>query len=90
MLKFLIHLFGGYTPSEYNQLLLEINSLNEKLSTESNKVISLTKDNTTLKEQVVSLTKDKSDLQTQVDNLNKIKDSFVIKVDGGKVWIENE
>ena len=69
MFKILIHLLGGYTSSEYNQLSVE---------------------NTSLTEQITTLTSKNKDLQTQVDNLNKIKDSFVIKVDGGKVWIENE
>lgn len=76
MIRFLIHLLGGYTSAEYNQLSLEIDSLNNTLSTKTDQIDKLKKEN--------------KDLQTQVDNLNKIKDSFVIKVDGGKVWIENE
>ena len=69
MFKFLIHLLGGYTSSEYNQLSLEIDSLK--------------KENTDLSEKI-------NKLQTQVDSLSKLKDSFIIHVDGGKVWIENE
>ena len=41
------------------------------------------KENTNLSEKINSL-------QSQVDFLSKIKDSFIIHVDGGKVWIENE
>lgn len=69
MFKFLIHLLGGYTSSEYNQLSFEIDSLN--------------KENTNLSEKI-------NLLQSQVDSLSKIKGSFIIHVDGGKVWIENE
>lgn len=76
MLRFLIHLLAGYTSAEYNQLSLEIDSLNNTLSIKTDQIDELKKEN--------------KDLQTQIDSLSKIKDSFIIHVDGGKVWIENE
>ena len=78
MFKFLIHLLGGYTSSEYNQLSLEIDSLNNILAAKNNEI-----ESTDLSEKI-------NKLQSQVDSLSKIKDSFIIHVDGGKVWIENE
>lgn len=83
MFKFLIHLLGGYTSSEYNQLSFEIDSLNNILNTKNDEIDSLKKENTDLSEKINSL-------QSQVDSLSKIKGSFIIHVDGGKVWIENE
>lgn len=83
MFKFLIHLLGGYTSSEYNQLSFEIDSLNNILNTKKDEIDSLKKENTNLSEKINSL-------QSQVNSLSKIKGSFIIHVDGGKVWIENE
>lgn len=83
MFKFLIHLLGGFTSSEYNQLSLEIDSLNDILATKNNKIDNLKKENTDLSKKIDSL-------QLQVDSLSKIQDSFIIHVDNGKVWIENE
>ena len=38
MFKFLIHLLGGYTSSEYKQLSLEIDSLNNILAAKNNEI----------------------------------------------------
>lgn len=38
MLRFLIHLLGGYTSSEYNQLSLEIDSLNNTLAIKTDQI----------------------------------------------------
>lgn len=83
MFKFLIHLLGGYTSTEYNQLSLEIDSLNNILAAKNNEIDHLKKESTDLSEKI-------NKLQSQVDALSKIKYSFIIHVDGGKVWIENE
>ena len=52
-------------------------------SSKNNEINHLKKEDTDLSEKI-------NKLQSQVDSLSKIKDSFIIHVDGGKVWIENE
>lgn len=54
MIKFLIHLLGGYTPFEYNQLSMEIDSLNNTLSVKTDQIDELKKENKELKVQINS------------------------------------
>lgn len=83
MLNFLIHLLGGYTSDEYEQ----VKAL-ENLTDSENKA--LTEDIEKANVKNASLLKQIDDLQNQLTALNKVKGPFIIHVDGKKVWIESE
>lgn len=55
MLRFLIHLLGGYTSSEYNQLSLEIDSLNNTLAIKTDQIDELKIRIKSLQEDIESL-----------------------------------
>lgn len=83
MFNFIIHILGGYTSSEYNKLKCLMNLVDSENKSLKEYVNKTKTENESLLKQVASL-------QDQLNVLNKVKGSFIIHVDGGKVWIENE
>lgn len=65
MLRFLIHLLGGYTSSEYNQLSLEIDSLNNTLAIKTDQIDKLKIRIKSLQDQLESLTANDNDNTTK-------------------------